>query len=248
MIGEVSGHRLGGRAAARRHRQGGTGRTTVAAALALALAAEGGKVLLMEVEEQQGMASSSTAPAAARGAQGGRGAGHARAQASGDVYALAADPGSALVEYLETFYNLPHAACPRPSQHGQLRDHDRPGAARHPADRQGSQGHPAAGGGAAPSTRRWSWTHPPTSRIARFLDIATEVGTLRQIGPIPRPRRHRAGRHPLPQTAVHFVTVLEEEPRCRRPWTASRSCAAWPRPGCSWGRHDEHGAPGQARR
>ena len=39
---------------------------------------------------------------------------------------------------------------------------------------------------------------PPTGRIARFLNIATEVSGLAKVGPDPRPRRHRAGRHPLP--------------------------------------------------
>src|SRR5262245_63848632 len=89
--------------------KGGTGKTTVAAALALALAAEGGKVLLMEVEGRQGIAQLFDCPplpheerkvAVAPGTPG---------RAGGDVYALAADPESALVEYLETFYNLPHA-------------------------------------------------------------------------------------------------------------------------------------------
>ena len=31
-------------------------------------------------------------------------------QPGGDVYALVADPESALIEYLEMFYNLRHAA------------------------------------------------------------------------------------------------------------------------------------------
>src|SRR5262249_36803002 len=89
--------------------KGGTGKTSVAAALALALAAEGGKVLLMEVEGRQGIAQLFDCPplpheerkvAVAPGMPG---------RAGGDVYALAADPESALVEYLETFYSLPHA-------------------------------------------------------------------------------------------------------------------------------------------
>ena len=74
--------------------------------------AEGGKVLLMEVEGRQGIAQLFDCPplpheerkvAVAPGMPG---------RAGGDVYALAADPESALVEYLETFYNLPHAGAP----------------------------------------------------------------------------------------------------------------------------------------
>src|SRR6266852_5179417 len=89
--------------------KGGTGKTTVAAALALALASNGRPVLLMEVEGRQGIAQVfdvaplpyeerrvAVAPAD-----------HDRP--GGDVYALAVDPQSALIEYLEMFYNLRQA-------------------------------------------------------------------------------------------------------------------------------------------
>ena len=44
----------------------------------------------------------------------------------GDVYALAADPEAALIEYLEMFYNLRHAGYRAdPARRGRLRHHDR---------------------------------------------------------------------------------------------------------------------------
>jgi hypothetical protein len=53
---------------------------------------------------------------------------------------------------------------------------------------------------------------PPTGRIARFLNIATEVGALAKVGPIRGHADTVQGVIRSPQTAVHFVTVLEEMP------------------------------------
>src|ERR1700689_3036915 len=81
--------------------KGGTGKTTVAGALALALAADGRNVLLMEVEGRQGIAQLFDVPPlpyAERRIAVGLGT---DARQGGDVYALVADPESALVEYLE---------------------------------------------------------------------------------------------------------------------------------------------------
>jgi len=53
---------------------------------------------------------------------------------------------------------------------------------------------------------------PPTGRIGRFLNVATEVSGLAKMGPI---RGHADTVQSVirsPQTAVHFVTVLEEMP------------------------------------
>ena len=77
--------------------KGGTGKTTVAAALALALAAEGGKVLLMEVEGRQGIAQLFDCPPLPREERKVAVAPGMPGRAGGDVYALAADPESALV-------------------------------------------------------------------------------------------------------------------------------------------------------
>ena len=53
---------------------------------------------------------------------------------------------------------------------------------------------------------------PPTGRIARFLNIATEVCGLAKVGPIRGHADTVQGVIRSPQTAVHFVTVLEEMP------------------------------------
>ena len=85
--------------------KGGTGKSTVAAALALALASRGQTVLLCEVEGRQGIAQLFDVPPLpyeerriARGTTG-----------SGDVYALAIDAESALLEYLDMYYRLGRA-------------------------------------------------------------------------------------------------------------------------------------------
>jgi hypothetical protein len=53
---------------------------------------------------------------------------------------------------------------------------------------------------------------PPTGRIGRFLNVASEVSGLAKMGPI---RGHADTVQSVirsPETAVHFVTVLEEMP------------------------------------
>ena len=84
--------------------KGGTGKTTVAAALAMSLSAGGRKVLLCEVEGRQGIAQLFDVPPLpyeerpiAVGPDG------------GDLHALAIDPESALLEYLQMFYRLGRA-------------------------------------------------------------------------------------------------------------------------------------------
>jgi anion-transporting ArsA/GET3 family ATPase len=192
--------------------KGGTGKTTVAAALALALASAGGKVLLMEMEGRQGIAQVFDRPplpyderkvAVAPGAPGVPG---------GDVYALAADAESALVEYLEMFYNLRHAG----------RTLTRLGIVDFATTIAPGLRDVLLTGKAAEATRRKSggrFTYdavvmdaPPTGRIGRFLNVASEFSGLARVGPI---RGHADTVQNVirsPQTAVHFVTVLEEMP------------------------------------
>src|SRR5690242_3431946 len=90
--------------------KGGTGKTTVAAALALALASGGRRVLLTEVEGRQGIAQLfDTAPLPYGERKVAVAPGTETRPAGGEVYALAADPEAALLEYLEMFYNLRYA-------------------------------------------------------------------------------------------------------------------------------------------
>jgi anion-transporting ATPase len=192
--------------------KGGTGKTTVAAALALALASAGGKVLLMEVEGRQGIAQLFDTPplpyserkvAVAPGTPG---------RAGGEVYALAADAESALIEYLEMMYSLRHAG----------RTLTRLGVVDFATTIAPGLRDVLLTGKAATAARRKVagryqydavvMDAPPTGRIGRFLNVATEVYGLAKVGPI---RGHAdTVQHVIrsPQTAVHFVTVLEEMP------------------------------------
>jgi anion-transporting ArsA/GET3 family ATPase len=192
--------------------KGGTGKTTVAAALALALASNGKPVLLMEVEGRQGIAQVFDVPplpyeerrVAVAPADDGR--------PGGDVFALAVDPQSALIEYLEMFYNLRQAgrALTRlgvvdfaTTIAPGLADVLLTGKAAEAVRRKASSG-PAYGAVVMDA--------PPTGRVSRFLNVSSEISGLAKVGPI---RSHadtvqkviRSG-----QTAVHFVTLLEEMP------------------------------------
>ena len=192
--------------------KGGTGKTTVAAALALALASNGKPVLLMEVEGRQGIAQLFDVPplpyeerrVAVAPADDGR--------PGGDVFALAVDPQSALIEYLEMFYNLRQAgrALTRlgvvdfaTTIAPGLSDVLLTGKAAE-AVRRKARGSPVYGAVVMDA--------PPTGRVSRFLNVSSEISGLAKVGPI---RSHadtvqkviRSG-----ETAVHFVTLLEEMP------------------------------------
>jgi anion-transporting ArsA/GET3 family ATPase len=192
--------------------KGGTGKTTVAAALALALASAGGRVLLMEVEGRQGIAQLFDTPPLPYTERKVAVAPGTPAAPGGDVYALAADPESALVEYLEMFYNLRHAGRTltrlglvdfvttiAPG----LRDVLLEGKAVE-ATRRKSGGRPAYNAVVMDA--------PPTGRIGRFLNVATEVSGLAKMGPIRGHADTVQGVIRSPLTAVHFVSVLEEMP------------------------------------
>ena len=188
--------------------KGGTGKTTVAGALALALAAGGGKVLLVEVEGRQGIAQLFDCPPLPYEERK-----VAIAPDGGDVYALAIDAEEALIEYLEMFYNLKRAgkALTRlgaidfvTAIAPGLRDVILTGKASEAVRRKDKQG--------AFIYDAVVMDAPPTGRIARFLKVNTEVAGLAKVGPV---RNHaetvmRVIRNP--ETAVHFVTLLEEMP------------------------------------
>ncbi len=192
--------------------KGGTGKTTVAGALALALASAGGKVLLMEVEGRQGIAQLFDTPPLPYGERKVAVGPGTPGVPGGDVYALAADPEAALLEYLEMFYNLRHAG----------RTLTRLGIVDFATTIAPGLRDVLLTGKAAEATRRRTggrYTYdavvmdaPPAGRIGRFLNVASEVSGLARVGPI---RGHADTVQSVirsPQTAVHFVTVLEEMP------------------------------------
>src|ERR1700749_2763038 len=193
--------------------KGGTGKTTVAAALALALSRGGRKVLLIEVEGRQGIARLFDCPPLPYAERKvGIGLGE-DGRPGGDLYALAVDPEGALLDYLEMFYGMRHA--------GQalnrlglvdfattiapgLSDVLRTGKATEATRRKDRGGRPVYDAVVMDA--------PPTGRISRFLNVSVEVSGLAKVGPVRTHADTVARVIRSPQTAVHFVTTLEEMP------------------------------------
>jgi anion-transporting ArsA/GET3 family ATPase len=192
--------------------KGGTGKTTVAAALALALASHGKPVLLMEVEGRQGIAQVFDVPPLPYEERRVAVAPADDSHPGGDVFALAVDTQSALIEYLEMFYNLRQAG----------RALTKLGVLDFATTIAPGLGDVLLTGKAAEAVRRKTdgspvygavvLDAPPTGRISRFLNVSSEVSGLAKVGPI---RNHADTVQKVirsPQTVVHFVTLLEEMP------------------------------------
>lgn len=188
--------------------KGGTGKTTVAAALALALAKDGRRTLLMEVEGRQGIAQLFDVPPLPYEERR-----VAVAPGKGEVWALAVDAQEALLDYLELFYNLRRAGSALRKMGAVdfattiapgLRDVLLTGKACEVVRRKDK--------GASDAYDAVVLDAPPTGRIAKFLNVNSEVSGLAKVGPI---RNHAdLVMHVIasPRTAVHLVTLLEEMP------------------------------------
>ncbi|WP_159944303.1 MULTISPECIES: ArsA-related P-loop ATPase [unclassified Nocardiopsis] len=198
--------------------KGGTGKTTAAAALARALAADGGRVLLVEVEGRQGLATLLGVPPLPYEERE-----MLSVPGGGTVCVLAADPEAALLEYLEMFYGMRRAGQAL-NRLGAvdfattiapgLRDVLLTGKATEAVRRRRGARRRSAD---APATAPFHYDAvvmdaPPTGRIARFLNVNSEVAGLARVGPV----RNHADRVMevirSAQTRVHFVSLLEEMP------------------------------------
>ncbi|MDX6234555.1 MAG: hypothetical protein QOH68_3663 [Nocardioidaceae bacterium] len=190
--------------------KGGTGKSTVSASLALALASRGKTVLLCEVEGRQGIAQLFDVPPlpyeerlVARGTTG-----------AGDLYALAIDAESALLEYLAMYYRLGRAgkALDRfgvvefattiaPGVRDVLLTGKVYEAAKRNRRNKGARSYDAI-----------VLDAPPTGRIAQFLNVNSELAGLAKVGPIKAQADTVTTLLRSKRTAIHLVTVLEEMP------------------------------------
>ncbi len=190
--------------------KGGTGKSTVAASLALALASRGKTVLLCEVEGRQGIAQLFDVPPLPyeerRVVQG--------PNDGGDLYALAIDPESALLEYLSMYYHLGRAGKAL-DRFGVIdfattiapgvRDVLLTGKVYEAVQRNRR----------SKNARHYDAVvldAPPTGRIAQFLNVNNELAGLAKVGPIRSQADTVMTLLRSKRTAVHLVTVLEDMP------------------------------------
>jgi anion-transporting ArsA/GET3 family ATPase len=190
--------------------KGGTGKTTVAASLALALASRGKTVLLCEVEGRQGIAQLFDEPPLpyeetriASGPDNG-----------GDLFALAIDPESALLEYLAMYYRLGRAG--RALEKFGVIDFATTIA---PGVRDvlltGKVYEAVHRNRRGKNQRQYDAVvldAPPTGRIAQFLNVNNELAGLAKVGPIRSQADTVMTLLRSKRTRVHLVTVLEDMP------------------------------------
>jgi len=188
--------------------KGGTGKTTIAAALALALARDGRRTLLIEVEGRQGIAQLFDTPPLPYDERK-----IAVAPGGGEVWALAVDAEEALLDYLESFYNLRRAGAALKKMGAVdfattvapgLRDVLLTGKAVEVVRRKEKR--------SADAYDAVILDAPPTGRITKFLNVNSEVSGLAKAGPIHKHADLVMGVIASPQTVVHLVTLLEEMP------------------------------------
>jgi len=190
--------------------KGGTGKSTVAAALALGLASHGKDVLLCEVENRQGIAQLFDVPPLPyeerKIAQG--------PDEGGDVYALAIDAESAMLEYLQLYYRLGRpgkmldrfgvidfATTIAPG----LRDVLLTGKVYEAVERNSRHKHARVYDAVVLDA-------PPTGRIVQFLNVNGEFGDLAKVGAVRSQTEKVMSLLRSKRTAVHLVTVLEDMP------------------------------------
>src|SRR4051794_25915037 len=177
----------------------------------MSLAGEGKKVLLCEVEGRQGIAQLFDVPPLPyeerRIAQG--------PDDGGDVYALAIDAESAMLEYLSLYYHLGRRTQWALDRFGVidfattiapgLRDVLLTGKVYEAVVRntrnKGARVYDAV-----------VLDAPPTGRIAQFLNVNSEFGDLARVGMVKGQSDRVMALLRSPKTAVHLVTVLEDMP------------------------------------
>jgi anion-transporting ArsA/GET3 family ATPase len=190
--------------------KGGTGKTTVAASLALALASGGRTVLLCEVEGRQGIAQLFDVPPLpyqeTRIASG--------PDDGGDVYALAIDAESALLEYLDMYYRLGRAGKAL-DRFGVIDFATTVAPGVRDVLLTGKVYEAAYRNKRGRNSRVYDaivLDAPPTGRIAQFLNVNSELAGLAKVGPIRSQADSIMTLLRSPRTAVHLTTVLEDMP------------------------------------
>ncbi|MGH8828807.1 MAG: ATPase, partial [Jiangellaceae bacterium] len=137
----------------------------------------------------------------------------ASAPGGGEIYGLAIDAREAMHEYLAIFYRLGRAG----------RALDRLGFVDFATTIAPGLRDVLLTGKTYEATRRRAddgefvydavvLDAPPTGRIARFLDVNSQVTSLARVGPINRQAKSITALIRSPRTAVHIVTLLEDMP------------------------------------